>query len=244
MTSTRYESIAVAGDRFDAYCAIPSSGSGPGILLFQEIFGINDNMRELATRLATQGYVTLVPDMFWRIERRFERKDESGLEDAFAIVQKFDFGSGVSDITATHDHLLRMPECTGHVGAMGFCLGGTLAFAAATMSRVHGRGPDAAVCYYGSGINDLLGQVEQLECPTMFHYGTNDPFIPEDKIAEVERAVAGRPDVEFHRYEAGHAFSNWDAPSMHDAAAAEAAWSRSLNFLQRHLRDDRASPGH
>ncbi len=104
------------------------------------------------------------------------------------------------------------------------------------MSRVDGRGPDAAVPYYGSPVNDLLGSVGDLDCPTMFHYGNNDPFIPEAQIAEVEQAVAGRPDVTFHRYDAGHAFSNWDAPSMYQKEAAELAWSRTLTFFAEHLR--------
>ena len=234
--TTRYETIAADdGGEFVAYCAIPESGSGPGVLLFQEIFGINDNMRGLAEKLAAEGFVTLVPDMFWRIEPRFERKDESGLGDAFAMVQKFDFETAVADIHATHAHLLAMPECTGKVGVTGFCLGGGLAFAAATRSRVEGRGPDAAVSYYGSPVNDLLGFVDQLECPTMFHYGNDDAFIPEEKIAEVERAVAGKDHVVFHRYDAGHAFSNWDAPSMYRAEAAELAWSRTLEFFKAHL---------
>ena len=234
--STRYETIVTPdGAGFDAFCAVPAGGSGPGILLFQEIFGINDNMRGLAEKLARQGYVVLVPDMFWRVEPRFERKDESGLGDAFAIVQQFDFAAAVGDIQSTHAHLLSMGECSGKVGAIGFCLGGGLAFAAATLSRVDGHGPDVAVCYYGSGINDLLGDVDALECPCMFHYGSNDAFIPTENIAEVEQAVAGRPGVEFHRYEAGHAFSNWDAPSMYDEAAADEAWSRTLAFFDTHL---------
>jgi carboxymethylenebutenolidase len=150
-------------------------------------------------------------------------------------VQKFDFGSAVSDIQATHRHLLAMKECSGTVGATGFCLGGGLAFAAATLSRVDGRGPDAAVCYYGSPVNDLLVHVDKLDCPTAFHYGDNDAFIPPDKIAEVEGAVSGRSGVEFYRYDAGHAFSNWDAPSMYNQDAADLAWSRTLEFFGRHL---------
>ena len=146
----------------------------------------------------------LAPDMFWRIEPRFERKDESGMADVFAMVQKFDFSTAVDDIQATHTHLLGMPECSGKIGAVGFCLGGGLAFAAATLSRVKRRGPDVAVCYYGSPVNDLLGHVGTLDCPAMFHYGDDDPFIPADKITAVEQAVADRADVEFHRYDAGH----------------------------------------
>jgi carboxymethylenebutenolidase len=234
--TTRYESISVGDESFDAYCAVPEAGGGPGVIMFQEIFGINDNMRGLADRMAAAGYVVLVPDMFWRIERRFERQDEAGMADAFAIVQQFDSVAAVGDIQATHAHLLAMPECSGRVGVMGFCLGGGLAFAAATMSRVDGRGPDAAVCYYGSAINDMLGQVGSLDCPTLFHNGDNDSYIPAEKIAEVEAAVSGREGVELHRYDAGHAFSNWDAPSMYDEAAATEAWSRSLDFLETNLR--------
>ncbi|MBV9872018.1 MAG: dienelactone hydrolase family protein [Frankiaceae bacterium] len=235
VAATGYQPVtADNGETFEAYCAIPDGG-GPGVILFQEIFGINDNMRGLAGRLADAGYVAVVPDMFWRIERRFERQDESGMADAFAMVQKFDPVAAIADIQSTHAHVLAMPECSGRVAAMGFCLGGGLAFAAATSSRVDGRGPDAAVCYYGSAINDMLDQVDRLECPTLFHYGANDPYIPTEKIAEVEQAVAGRPGVEFHRYDAGHAFSNWDAPSMYVEAAATEAWSRTLDFLGRHL---------
>ncbi len=233
--TTRYESISTGDDQFDAFCAVPESGRGPGILLFQEIFGINDNIRRIAEQLAEVGYTTLAPDMFWRIERRFERQDESGMADAFAIVQQFDFVGSVGDITACHAHLLAMPECSGKLGAVGFCLGGGLAFAAATQSRVDGHGIDAAVCYYGSAINGMIDQVSSLDCPTAFHYGSNDPFIPTENIAAVQDAVAGRTGIEFFRYEAGHAFSNWDAPSMYNKAAAELAWSRTLDFFARHL---------
>lgn len=234
MTS-RYESVSVEGDQFDAYCAVPDSETGPGVLLFQEVFGINDNIRELADRLAGAGYVTLAPDMFWRIERRFERKDESGLGDAFAIVQKLDFEKAADDVRATHSHLAGMAECTGKIGAVGFCLGGALAFMAATQSRVAGRGIDAAVCYYGSAINDMLDRVGGLECPSMYHYGSLDTFITPEKIDQVEAALQVRSGVEFHRYAAGHAFSNWDAPSMYNEAAANEAWTRTLDFFARHL---------
>ena len=233
--TSRYESVSVEGDQYDAYCAVPESGSGTGVLVFQEIFGINDNIREVADRLAGAGYVTLAPDMFWRIERRFERKDESGLSDAFTVVQQLNFEEAVEDIRAAHAHLEGMPECTGKIGAVGFCLGGALAFAAATQSRVNGRGIDAAVCYYGSAISDMLNQVEGLECPSMYHYGSSDAFITPEKIDEVEAALQGCPGVEFHRYAAGHAFSNWDAPSMYNEAAAEEAWTRTLGFFARHL---------
>ncbi len=235
--TTRYEQVSAGDDgTFDAFCAIPDNGSGPGVLLFQEIFGINDNMRGLAERFAGEGYVALVPDMFWRLEPRFERKDESGMADAFAMVQRFDRDKGITDIQAAHAHLLGMDECTGKVGAVGFCLGGTLTFACAAFSRVDGKGIDAASSYYGSGNNELLGAIDQVECPLQFHYGAEDPFIPEEQIAEVEQAIEGRPGMELHRYAAGHAFSNWDAPSMFNAEAADAAWQRTTALFARHLK--------
>jgi carboxymethylenebutenolidase len=235
--TTRYEQLtAHDGGTFEAFCAVPASGTGPGILLFQEIFGINDNMRTLAERLAGAGYVVLVPDMFWRIEPRFERKDESGFADALAVVQRFDADQAPADIQAAHAHLLALPECAGKVGAVGFCLGGTLTFMCAARSRVDGRGIDAAVSYYGSAINERLDLLHAIECPVLFHYGAEDPFIPEEKIAEVEHAIEGHPEMALHRYAAGHAFSNEDTPSMHDATAAAAAWERTLAFFETNLR--------
>jgi carboxymethylenebutenolidase len=234
---TRYEHVvAHDGGAFEAFCAVPESGSGPGVLLFQEIFGINDNMRGIGERLAAEGFVVLVPDMFWRLEPRFERKDESGLGDAFAMVQRFDQESGALDSQAAHAHLLAMPECTGRVAALGFCLGGTLAFGCAARSRVDGRGIDAAVSYYGSGNQDLLPQLDDVQCPMLFHYGTDDPFIPEEHIRAVEDAIDARPHMTLHRYKAGHAFGNEDAPSMYEPRAAEAAWQRTIEFLTAHLR--------
>ncbi len=231
MATNRYERITASdGGEFDAYRAIPDSGRGPGLLVFQEIFGINDNIRDLSDRFADAGYVVLAPDMFWRIEPRFERKDESGIGDAFAIVQKFDQDLGIDDIRATHAHLLGMSECAGKVGAVGFCLGGGLAFAALAHSGV-----DAAVSYYGSAVNSMLAHADKAINPLMFHYGENDPFIPKQNIDEVEQTFAGKTHVEFFRYDAGHAFSNADAPSMYNAEASALAWERTLAFFARTL---------
>ncbi|MHA6792111.1 dienelactone hydrolase family protein [Pseudonocardia bannensis] len=236
MVFSRYEQVeAHDGGVFDAFCARPDRESGPAILLFQEIFGINDNIRGLAERLAEAGYLTLAPDMFWRIEPRFERNDESGLADGMAMVQQLDWASAGADITSAFAHVLSMPECSGTVGGVGFCLGGTLTYVFATSTRVDGRGPDAAVSYYGSGIQQMLGQAGSIECPMMFHYGNRDPYIPEEQITAVEAAVKERPGVTIHRYDAGHAFSNWDAPSMYDKEAADLAWSRTLGFFADHL---------
>ena len=144
---------------------------------------------------------------------------------------------GVEVFAAAAIEALRaMPECNGRAGGVGFCFGGVLAYLFAATARPDGKGPDAAVSYYGSGVHGMLGLGDQIECPIMFHYGNRDAFIPGEQIDQVEAAMAGRPNVEFHRYDAGHAFSNWDAPSMYDQAAADEAWTRTLGFFSRLLR--------
>jgi carboxymethylenebutenolidase len=233
---SRYETITTPDGDFDAFCAVPETTPAPAVLVLQEVFGINDNIRGLTEQLAEAGYLALAPDVFWRVEPRFERKDESGLADGMAHVQQLDFDLVPGDLTATMAHALAMPESNGRIGAVGFCLGGTLAYLFAGTARVDGRGPDAVVSYYGSAINRMLDLAPRVECPVLFHYGAQDPYIPAEQIDEVERAFAGRPDVVLHRYEAGHAFSNWDAPTFFDEVAARTAWPRTLDFLEKHLR--------
>jgi carboxymethylenebutenolidase len=233
---TRTETISTPDGEFTAFCAVPGTTPAPAVLVLQEVFGINDNIRGLAGQLAEAGYLALAPDVFWRSGPGFERKDESGLADGFARVQQLDLDVTAADLAATMAHALALPECDGRVGGVGFCLGGTLAYLLAAQARVDGRGPDAVVSYYGSAINGRLDAADRVECPVLFHYGANDPYIPTEQVDEVERAFADRPDVAVHRYDAGHAFSNWDAPSMYDEAAARIAWDRTLGFFDAHLR--------
>lgn len=232
-----YVTITASGGSFDAYRALPASGTGPGVLVLQEVFGVNDNIRGICDGLAADGYVALAPDMFWRIEPRFERTGEDDLQECMGMVRRLDFDAAVDDMAAALTHLRNSPECTGAVGAIGFCLGGTLAYLCATSSRDDdGRGPDAAVPYYGSGIHTLLDRADRLSCPALFHYGDRDPYIPAEQIAAVEAAVAGCPHVTVRRHDAGHAFANWDAPSMYDERAAAEARRQTLAFLAEHLR--------
>ena len=236
MASSHYERIQAHDEgSFDAFCAAPNRDTSPGIILFHEIFGINANIRNIAERLASMGYLVLAPDMFWRIEPRFERNDESAIGDCIAMVKQLDWAAAGADITSTFAHLLAMRRCSGTIGGVGFCLGGTLTYIFATSSRVNNRGPDAAVCYYGSGIHQMLDQVDLIECPIMFHYGNNDPYIPEMQIAAVEAAVKGLPMATVYRYKAGHAFANWDAPSMYDKDSAELAWQRTFDLFAEYL---------
>ncbi|WP_199431465.1 dienelactone hydrolase family protein [Qaidamihabitans albus] len=236
MVANRDESIKADEGVFDAYLAVPDLVPAPGIILLQEVFGVNDNMRGLADSLAEAGYLALVPDMFWRLQRRFESKDESGIAEGMELARRMDLGAAVTDMTAALAHLRALPACDGRAGGVGFCLGGKLAYLLATSVRADGRGPDAVVSYYGSGIHEMLDQAEAIECPMMFHYGDRDPYITHEQVAAVEAAVASRPDIAVHHYDAGHAFSNFDAPSLHEREPADLAWGRTLAFFEDHLK--------
>ena len=143
---------AADGGRFKAYMTVPASGRGPGIVLCQEIFGVNAYVREVAELYAEEGYVVLAPDLFWRMQPMVDMGySEAEWQKAFEFFQKFDVDAGIKDIAACVQALRGRPECTGKVGALGHCLGGKLAYLAAARAGV-----DCAVGYYGVGIEGHL----------------------------------------------------------------------------------------
>jgi carboxymethylenebutenolidase len=215
------------GGSFKAYLAKPARGSGPGIVLLQEIFGVNAYIREVADYYAEEGYVVLAPDLFWRLQPGVEL-DEAQFDKAFGLYQKFDFAKAVADITANVAALRARPECAGKVGALGFCLGGALAYLAAAHAGV-----DCAVGYYGVGIEQQLDLVPRIKCPLVLHFAEADKFVPEAAREQVKAAFASRPDVEIYLYPgADHAFAR---PGGHafDKPAALMAHSRSIALFRR-----------
>lgn len=239
MPNQRTETISTSdGGTYDGWVWVPDRGSGPGVLLLQEIFGVGDFLRAKAADLAALGYVVLCPDVFWRTEPRAAfAHDEAGLQAAFATLtrwtQEVDEVTAAGDLVSALEHLRGLPEVGARAaGVMGYCLGGRLTYEVA----VHGQ-PDAAVAYYGSGIGGRLDDAAAITCPTLFHYGGNDAFIPQDEVEAVRAAFAGRADVEVHVHgSAGHAFENHEAPTFHDPAAAAASWPLTTAFLARTLR--------
>jgi carboxymethylenebutenolidase len=214
-----------------AHVVVPESGSGPGIVLLMEIFGVGPYIKKAAERLAGLGYTVLAPDLYWRIAPgAAPAHDEDGLREAFGLVQRLDVPTAVADAVDALAYLRSMPETRGRAGVLGFCLGGTLAYLVAANGD-----PDVAVAYYGSGIHDALAQGETITCPLLLHYGGRDEYIPGDKIALVREAFADREGVELHVHDAGHAFDNSEAPMFHDPAASAAAWEQTAAFLKRTL---------
>ena len=233
-TTTRTEHVTASdGGRFDVRVVLPEAGRGPGLLLPHEIFGITRYIRHRAGTLAQLGYVVACPDVFWRLQPGLDLPhDQEGLTTALGMMERFDFAQGLSDLDAAFLHLQSLPEVEsagGNAGVIGFCLGGTLAWQMAL--RVD---PATAVCYYGSGIQPSSGD-DVPSCPVLLHFGDDDAYISREQVDRVADVVAGRPNVELHRYPgAGHAFDN-DSPMFHHAGAAAEAWDVTVEFLARTL---------
>ncbi len=215
------------GGGMTGYLALPASGSGPGVLLLQEIFGVNKHMRDVADLYAEEGYVVLAPDLFHAMEQRVELGYEGAdMEKAFDFYQRFDPESAVPDIVASVAALRARPECTGKVGAIGFCLGGKLAWLAAARAEI-----DAAVSYYGVGIESSLHELATITCPVTLHFGESDKFVPEEARDAIADKVKGR-NVEIFVYPgADHGFNCPERPAF-DKPSSLMAHSRSLTTFR------------
>lgn len=229
MTTQRTEQIALDDGSMDLHLWIPEAGSGPGLVLIQEIFGVGPYIRAVAERLAEAGYVVGAPDVFWRFAPGYVADhDQAGLQAALGQVAHLDPQRAVADCVAALRHLEGI--ATGPVGVIGFCLGGTLAFGAAIAD-------DPAVCvsYYGSGVPDMIGQLDQVSCPTLLHFGSTDAYIPGEGVERIAEAIGGRDDVILNVELAGHAFDNHESEMFYDEPAAKAAWAKTVAFLDQHL---------
>ncbi|HEV2562044.1 MAG TPA: dienelactone hydrolase family protein [Rhizomicrobium sp.] len=224
--------IKGADGNFGAYLASPASGRGPGVVVIQEIFGVNEVMRHIADNLAARGYFALAPDLFWRIEPGVQITDKTDAEwkQAFALMGKFNADSGMKDIQSTITHLRGLSGCTGKVGAVGYCLGGKLAYLSATRTD-----SDASVGYYGVGIQDLLGEAKNIKKPLMLHIAGKDQFVPPEAQKKIIDGLSGNSHVTIHTYpEMDHAFAR-EGGAHYDKACAELANGRTATFFRQHL---------
>jgi carboxymethylenebutenolidase len=218
------------GGEYEAYLSLPPAGRGPGLLLFQEIFGVNRHIRAVADQYALDGFVVLAPDVFWRQAPRVELGyDGAELERARTIAAAADAALIAADLDTSVAALRARPEVVAKVGTIGYCMGGRLAFLAAAQTRL-----EAAVCYYGGGIQDRLDLAASITCPLQLHYAGQDPHIPATAVERVRAALKGR-DVDIHLYDAaGHGFNCWERAAYH-APSACLAHGRALLHLGRHL---------
>jgi carboxymethylenebutenolidase len=210
----------------------PASGSGPGILLLQEIFGVSRYITSRAQDLADLGYTVLAPEIYWRIGASRVENGPDAIAEAMALAGEVDWDAAVRDSAAALDALERLPDVRGGTGIVGFCFGGGLGFNVAAVTR-----PDVLVSYYGSSVPDLLHLADDVTAPSLHHYGLADSYIDAATVDRI-RAVLSGPTVTFETYEgADHAFDNPDFPLHHPEASA-LAWRRTVAFLR-----DRLPPG-
>lgn len=219
------------GGEFDAYLALPAGGYGPGIVVLQEIFGINQVVREVCEWYAAHGFVALAPDLFWRQQRNVELTDQGDdWNKALAFYTGLDEAKAVEDSAATVEFLRRHNASNGCVGAVGHCLGGNLAFLLAVRFR-----PDCAVGYYGVSIEKSLSEAPNLASPLLLHLAGDDKFCPPEAQRQIHEALDSNPLATIHDYPGqDHAFGRVGG-EHYNAAAAELANLRSLEFFVTHL---------
>jgi len=217
---------------FNAYVARPAAAKAPAVVVIQEIFGVNRVMRAIADDLAAQGYLAICPDLFWRIEPGIDITDQSEAEwaKAFELYTAFNVDKGVADIAATLATIRADEGCNGKVGSVGFCLGGLLSFLTATRTDI-----DAAVCFYGVGIENKVDEAKSLKRPIMLHVAEEDQFVPKAAQATLTETLSGLPLVTLHSY-AGrdHAFAR-KGGEHYDASDAALAEQRTLAFFAANL---------
>lgn len=219
----------------------PASGTGPGILLLQEIFGVSGYIERRAADLAALGYVVIAPEIFWRLGVSRVDEGPDALDEAFALLQRVDWSLAVADGVRALDVLRSLPEVTGDVGVVGFCFGGGLGFHVAAEST-----PAALVSYYGSALPELLGLAEPppgvpalgpeaVTAPSLHHWGLADRFLTTPVVERIQASLAPLDQVRFETYPAAdHAFDNDDFLYF-DADASALAWERTVAFLGEHL---------
>jgi carboxymethylenebutenolidase len=220
------------GGEFQAHIALPESGYGPGVVVLQEIFAVNQFLRDICSWYASHGFVALCPDLFWRQEPGIELTDQTEAErqKAYSLYQGLDEKKAVEDSAAAVEFLRKHPAGSGRVGALGFCLGGNLAWLLSVRFR-----PDCAVGYYGVSIEKTLTEAGNLACPLMLHVAGKDQHCPPAAQKQIHAILRSNPLVTINDYpDQDHAFAR-PAGEHYDAQAAELAHLRTLEFFVRNL---------
>ena len=211
------------GVEISAYQAEPAGTPKGGIVVLQEIFGVNHHIKAVADRFAAAGYLAVAPAMFDRVEHGIELPyDEAGVGRGIGLMQKVDQGAALKDVAAAVAAVAK----GGAVGVVGFCWGGTLSYAAAA----HVPGVAAAVGYYGGGIVGIVA--DKLHCPVELHFGEEDAHIP---MSDVDKIRHAHPGMAVYTYPAGHGF-NCDERGSYNKASADLAWGRTMEFFGRHIK--------
>ena len=231
MTDTISIQTLDADSSFNAYVARPEGTPKAAIVVIQEIFGVNPGIRQKCDKLAQDGYLAVAPDLFWRLEPGIvlDPDVEEEFQAALDYMGRFNQDAGIRDIQATLNHI-RYVEGVAKVGAVGYCLGGRLAFMTAARTDV-----DASVGYYGVGIDGLLGEKDAIANPIMLHIPTEDGFVDKDTQAAMHAGLDDHPKAVLHDYEGlDHGFAT-EVGKRRDEEAATIADARTAAFFLDHL---------
>ncbi len=218
-------------DSMPAYVASPAGTPRAAIIVIQEIFGVNPGIRKKADDWAARGYLAVAPDVFWRQKPgvEFDADIPEQFQEAIGYMMKHDFDLGIRDVEATI-HWIRRQQGVAKVGLVGFCMGGKVAYMAATRTDVN-----AAVGYYGVGIDQMLNESHAIANPLMLHVPTADGFVPAEAQKAMHEGLDGNPHVTIHDYEGlDHGFAA-EHGVRRNVEAAELADRRTAEFFEKHL---------
>ena len=221
------------GGTFEGYIAQPATLPAPAVVVLQELFGVNADIREHCDDLAGLGFIALAPDLFWRQEPGVDLdvRSEADWNHGLRLNQAYDRDAGARDIKDSVTTAAKLADCTGKVAVLGYCIGGLMAYLTAVRYSV-----DAAVAYHGGDTEKYLDEVDGLHAPLLMHLAEEDEFISKQAQAQIKAALAGKPNATVYSY-AGqrHAFSRHNG-AHYDASAAALANGRTREFLNRTLR--------
>ncbi len=216
---------------FQAFVREPATKPAGAVVVIQEVFGVNQAMRDTCAWIADIGFIAVCPDLFWRIQPGIDITDKSEAEwkQAFELFGKFDKAKGIEDLKATLAAARSLPNANGKAGTMGYCLGGLLAFMMAEQSDA-----DINVSYYGVGLDGLLGELDAVKKPLLVHIADQDEFFPAEGRAKAAAAARGHAHIACYNYNAQHAFARINGVHW-DGRSATIANGRSAEALAKAL---------
>jgi carboxymethylenebutenolidase len=219
---------------FGAYISRPRTLPAPAVVVLQELFGVNADIRKTCDELTKQGFLAVAPDLFWRQEPGVDLivTSEADWQHGLRLYQAYDRDAGVTDIKDTVNAVAKLPGCTGKVAVLGYCLGALMVF----LTAVRFDGVNAAVAYHGGDTEKYLGEVDGLHAPMLMHLAEEDEFISKPAQSAIKAALAKKPNATVYSYPGqNHAFSRHGG-AHYNAEAAALAHERTYAFLNRQLR--------
>lgn len=223
--------IPCDGGEMSGYLALPLAGRGPGIVLLQEIFGVNAAIRAKCDKLASEGFVVLAPDMFWRLSPGLDLGySEPERQEGFRLLTAFDQAQGIEDIASAWRTLNDHPACTSAPAIAGFCIGGRMAVrSGASLPQA-----SAVFSFYGVKLDEIAQEVTAIQKPLRLYFGDEDSHVPLDVARGLADLLADKPNAQVHIYSgAGHGFYNPVREAVYNQAAAKAAHTDMLATLKQ-----------